>query len=235
MNAEVSLDSSFADLLNVWRKYPVRAGLLVSSYSFGAIVLGHQLIPGFVQLTAAHMMFAAGLLVSAHPTVRGPRNSNSTKHLLLWCLGCGILGWGVEYVGVHSGYLFGDYAYGTVLGPALAGIPLVMAINWVLVVYAVCSTVEYLIGSTALFAKIGLAAGTLVALDYLIEPVAIGLGFWFWEAGDPPLHNFIGWFCVGLVQAYGYYAMFGSRRNPLGPLVLLLQFAFFIYLSIVLV
>ena len=215
--------------------------LLVSSYAFGAIMLGHQLLDGFVYLTAPHLCLTTYLLLRHHANGRG--DLGSRRRLLLWAVVCGILGWLAEYVGVHYGVLFGDYVYGEVLGPAWRGIPLVMAVNWVLVVYAVCASVEWVLGrrwaasvtGAQLAAKTGVAACLLVALDALIEPVAIVLDFWRWDAGAPPLHNFVGWLCVGALQAGIFYVCVPQPRNPLAPLVLVLQLVFFSYLNLVLV
>lgn len=42
----------------------------------------------------------------------------------------GGLGLLAESVGVHSGWPFGDYSYGTALGPKLAGVPVVVPLAW---------------------------------------------------------------------------------------------------------
>lgn len=213
------------------RQLPLTVFLLVSSYAFGAVVLGHDLIAGFVHLTAAHLCLTAALMLWHH---RGAaRTAHRRDRLVLWSVVCGLVGWWAEYVGVHFGFLFGAYRYGDVLGPAWQAIPVVMAVNWVVVVYAVCATLSTLLPRVPAVAKTLLAALALVALDYLIEPVAIGLGFWIWDDGEPPLQNFLGWGAVGLLQAGIFYALLPTARNPVAPLVLILQVAFFTYLSIV--
>ena len=40
-----------------------------------------------------------------------------------------------EVIGVHTGLLFGSYTYGAALGLQLWGIPLVISLNWLLLVY----------------------------------------------------------------------------------------------------
>ena len=38
----------------------------------------------------------------------------------------------------------------------------------------------------------------MVLLDVMIEPVAIRLDFWHWQAGDIPTQNYLMWFVVAL-------------------------------------
>ena len=202
-------------------------GLLVSSYLFGTLMLGHRIHDGFVYLTAPHLLLSAALLLSAHR----PRGS---ARVWLWVVLCAVIGWGAEYVGVHGGWLFGSYLYGDVLGPKLWAIPLVIGINWVLVVYAVCATLTSVAPHWPRWAKAGVAAIALVALDFLIEPVAIELDFWTWSDGVPPLRNYVGWLGVGLVQASLFYLVLPFTENRLAPVLLLLQVAFFGYLNLTL-
>lgn len=196
------------------------AGLLVSSYVFGAVMLATDAVPGFVYLTAFHLCLSATLLLAAHRPWVDARPT-------VWLVTCGLLGWGAEYVGVHGGWLFGEYAYGDVLGPKWRAIPLVLAVNWILVVYAVCATVAARVPHWPTIAKVAAAAALMVALDILIEPVAIGLDFWTWRAGTPPLQNYIGWLAVSLAQAALFFALLPFSENRLASLVLLLQVGFF--------
>ena len=208
--------------------------VLVSSYVFGAVVLAHDLVDGFVHLTAAHLCLATALLLGAHDVAdeRDARVARPARSLTAWAVLCGALGWVAEFVGVHYGVVFGEYAYGDVLGPELAGIPLVMGVNWVLVTYAIGAGLNAAVPGWSAVAKTALAALGLVALDVLIEPVAIRLGFWAWAAGEPPLHNYLGWLAVGGLQAGIFYKLLPRTRNRRAPLVLTLQIAFFAYLSL---
>ncbi|MDQ4139390.1 MAG: carotenoid biosynthesis protein, partial [Bacteroidota bacterium] len=76
-----------------------------------------------------------------------------------------------------------------------------------------------------------LAAVLMVILDYFIEPVAVHLNFWSWQANEIPFSNFVGWFFIALLlQIYFQQAAF-PKNNPLAPFVFLLQFLFFGALS----
>ena len=201
------------------------AGLLISSYAFGAVMLAHDLVPGFVYLTAAHLTFGATLLLAAHrPWV--------DAWPWVWLVLCGLLGWSAEYVGVHGGWLFGEYAYGDTLGPKWRAIPLVLAVNWVLVVYSVCATVASYVPGWPVAAKVAASAAAMVALDVLIEPVAIGLDLWTWRAGEPPLQNYLGWLAVSLLQAGLFFWLLPFAENRLARLLLVLQIGFFAYVRL---
>ena len=205
----------------------VGAFLLLTSFPFGAVMLAHAGPPEFVYLTSFHLGLTAAVLALAHrplPSVR----------LWVWAPLCGLVGWYAEYVGVHGEWLFGTYTYGDVLGPKVRGIPLVMAVNWIVVVYAVCATLNRYAAGVHVVLRVGLAALAMVALDVLIEPVAIALDFWTWDLGHPPLRNYLGWLGVGVVQGGLFYAIVPYASNRLAPLALALQVLFFAYLSLVL-
>lgn len=190
-------------------------------------MLGGNFVPGFVYLTTFHLCSATVLLLAAHRPLMGVK-------LWAWAALCGGLGWVAEYIGVHGGWLFGEYVYGDVLGPKYRAIPLVLAVNWVLVVYSVCATVNFALPAWPAVAKVVTAALAMVALDLVIEPVAIALDFWTWRAGHPPLQNYLGWLAVSLVQAGLFFVILPFSENRLAPLVLILQGSFFLSLWMVL-
>jgi putative membrane protein len=146
---------------------------------------------------------------------------------------CYVLGWTAEYVGVHYRWLFGEYLYGDVLGPKVMAIPLVIGVNWILVVYGVCASLNMIMPSLHRALKVLLGAILLVGLDFLIEPVAIDLGYWIWANGEPPLQNYLGWLGVGLLQTGAFYLIIPFTENRLAPLLVVLQLAFFTYLSLI--
>ncbi len=108
-----------------------------------------------------------------------------------------LIGFFSEYLGVNHQLLFGSYTYGSTLGIQLAGVPLMIGFNWILLAI-VCSAVVSRYISTRWFA-IPLAALLMVGLDFLIEPVAIAFDYWTWTNQTIPLSNYIGWFMVGLM------------------------------------
>ncbi|MFK8055793.1 MAG: carotenoid biosynthesis protein [Saprospiraceae bacterium] len=206
-------------------KERIPAALLISSYLFGMVVIAHGLISGFVYLTSLHLLLCTVLILITHRPMPSPR-------IWIWLVVCYALGWTAEYVGVHYKWLFGEYIYGDVLGPKVYAIPLIIGVNWILVIYGVCTTLNMLFPTLNRVFKAIFAAFLLVALDYLIEPVAIKLDFWTWMLGTPPTQNFIGWLGVGLIQTSLFYLIVPFTENRLAPVLVLLQVIFFSYLSI---
>lgn len=143
----------------------------------------------------------------------------------LYCLIAFGLGFLAEVLGVHTGLLFGNYSYGTVLGWKVAEVPLTIGTNWLLLSYLCGSVIDRLRLGTLV--KVLLAAGLMTLLDVLIEPVAVQLGFWSWDSATIPLSNYLGWFGVSSLVFGAFYLLPFQKRNDLAPLLLLLQFLFF--------
>ena len=112
----------------------------------------------------------------------------------------------IEAVGTNTGKIFGVYSYGRTLGPALLNTPLIIGLNWFLLIY--CTNVisrllweRLSIGSE--LSRKGLpesmfviVTGSLlmVVYDLFLEPAAMRLDMWSWECGVIPFRNYLGWF-----------------------------------------
>ena len=124
-----------------------------------------------------------------------------------------LAGLGVEVLGVQTGVVFGEYSYGPVLGVKIGKVPLIIALNWVLLIY--CS--YFLAGKLfrAALPKIALTAALMVGMDVLMEPVAIDLNMWSWEIEAPPLKNYAAWFFISFLFAGFFHVMKVKILNPL--------------------
>jgi uncharacterized membrane protein len=143
----------------------------------------------------------------------------------LYCLAAFGVGFLSEVLGVHTGLLFGEYSYGTVLGWKVAEVPLTIGTNWLMLTYLCGSVVDRV--RAGVLGKVLLAAGLMTLLDVFIEPVAVDLGFWKWHTDIIPLSNYLGWYGVSAVVFTVYYLLPFQKKNALAPLLLLLQFLFF--------
>jgi len=111
----------------------------------------------------------------------------------------------VEFVGATTGLPYGGFSYGVSLGPMLLGtIPLALPLFFVPLVvnsYLLC---VLLFGSRAdsPALRIPVVAATVVAIDLVLDPAAVALGFWSFEQGGfygvPPL-NYAGWVLSAIV------------------------------------
>lgn len=121
-------------------------------------------------------------------------------------------GFAVEYIGVHTGLLFGNYGYGAALGPKFGDIPLVIGVNWFCVVLASSSLLYSL--RINIVVKSILAGVLCTAMDMLIEPVAMKLDFWDWENGVIPIWNYVCWFGFSSLFSFVYFSLGKSKNKP---------------------
>ncbi|MEY3053475.1 MAG: hypothetical protein RLY31_3260 [Bacteroidota bacterium] len=174
-----------------------------------------------LDLTPLQLLSCFGLLIWNHPEGPGRR---------LWqFLAVAFLtGYWVEVAGVATGRIFGSYSYGDILGPKILETPLLIGVNWAMLVYAGnCLANRWTGRRSGLFFRAMAGAVFPVALDILLEPVAIAYGMWSWESATPPLQNYLGWFAVSLVLSVLHQRWLKDCRNPVAGWLLLAQAAFF--------
>ena len=70
-----------------------------------------------------------------------------------------------------------------------------------------------------------------VFFDWLMEPVAVKLGYWAWNGdGSIPMFNYLCWFIVSLLLlAVFHFAKF-NKQNKFAVNLLLIQLMFFLLL-----
>ncbi|MCE2848330.1 MAG: carotenoid biosynthesis protein [Chitinophagaceae bacterium] len=143
-----------------------------------------------------------------------------------------VVGMITEMIGVNTGLLFGDYSYGEVFGRKLFGVPVLIGINWFCVVYS-SNVVARKLNGNAMKDKLSvalLAAAIATAFDWIMEPVAMKLGFWNWRDGTIPFFNYASWFVISFAVSivFGYLKIQAS--NKLAPYFLVIQALFFLFL-----
>jgi len=177
-------------------------------------------------LTPFALLFTAGVV--AVPLV-GERAAGAA----LWALAAYAVGFAFEAVGVATGLIFGPYSYGTVLGPKLFEVPLIIGLNWALVILGSVSLTTRFIRQPVAAAAV---AGALTAVfDWVLEPVAISSGYWTWSTSAIPLRNYVAWFLIAALLAFLYAWRKVSVRSPLPSVALAVQLVFFALLRILIV
>jgi bisanhydrobacterioruberin hydratase len=137
-----------------------------------------------------------------------------------------LIGLAAEYVGVHTGLLFGDYTYGTKMGLLIEGVPLLIGPLWALVTISFWSLGD----AYSSFPKVFVIALATACYDIVLEHFAVRYGLWQW-AGSIPVSNFFGWFAVSAcIYAIFAYKKYTFNIGRLGFVVLSLQTVFFIAL-----
>ncbi len=135
----------------------------------------------------------------------------------------------VEVAGVNTGLIFGPYSYGGTLGLNLWETPLLIGVNWLLLVY----TTGVLLSSYQLnkyfMALVG--AAILVCIDFLIEPVAVRYDYWSWSGEVIPLQNYMGWFVVSYLMFILFTSLDFKKQNRSAIVLFAAQVLFFILLN----
>ena len=80
-----------------------------------------------VSLTPINLLITFSLLIYTH--------EGSKNYLVYFLLLSTLIGFGVEVMGVSTGWPFGNYAYGNTLGPQLFEVPLLIGVNWFILSY----------------------------------------------------------------------------------------------------
>jgi putative membrane protein len=174
----------------------------------------------FVPKTPLNLMLMALLFLWIFPL-------DTIRKTALFAFIC-VAGISAEWIGVHTGWLFGAYHYGENLGTKLDGIPYLIGVNWALLSFCsgcVSSNLPVPVG-----VRILVGALLLIGLDFFMEGVAPVLDFWTFEGGMPTLWNYICWFVLAVLFLWGYEKL-GIKGNKQFSLHLLgAQFVFFMSL-----
>lgn len=216
-----------------------RRVLLTMLLFFGGGVLAHGwplLRPLALALTTPLLLLTNGaVLLAVLDDERAPA-------LRVWSVAAWSVTVILEIVGVATGRVFGAYHYGSALGGQVAGVPLLIGLNWITLLLGGLALTEralpaQLPGRRWLVAAA--AALLLTAFDWVMEPVAVRLGYWFWEGGPAaggehlpaplhvPLQNYLAWLLIGLGLAGALAARRVRVRTGLAGAYFGIQLVFF--------
>jgi putative membrane protein len=203
------------------RRDIILSGILIVFYTVG-IVGTHisEFKDSFFSLSYFNLILSFVILILA-------RND---KNKVFW----GFLGFAffigmlAEWIGVHTGLLFGDYYYGKNLGYKVVDVPLVIGINWAMLTVVSSSLVSKLNSNNLI--KILLSAFVMTLFDAIMEPVAISSDFWLWKEGVIPFYNYVCWFIISLILQAVYYRFKLVESNKVHDLLFLCMTIFFVSL-----
>jgi bisanhydrobacterioruberin hydratase len=180
--------------------------------------------PIFTQLTPFALLLSTAALGIFH-------HSYNTKTIVVFSI-IYTIGFGIEVLGVNTKLIFGHYTYGSGLGLKLLNTPLIIGVNWLLLVYAANSVIEKYVGPRLL---VVLTAGMiLVIYDLILEQAAPLIDMWSWQHDRVPVQNYLAWFVLAIILS-GILKYSGiALKNRLAPVILICQTLFFIVLIITL-
>jgi putative membrane protein len=175
----------------------------------------------FVSATPINLLLSFILLLA---------NTRLNKRLVFLLLSCFSTGMAAEILGVRYGFIFGEYAYGAVLGVKLMEVPLLIGINWCILVFITGNIAQFF--SDSFWIKTFVGVALMLALDLVIEPVAPVLDFWIFTDGLASFHNYLGWGLVALPLQMTFHKWKITIEGFYPFHLYILQFLFFTILLI---
>ncbi len=200
-------------------------GLLAIVYTVGLVGISlTSLRPMFLALTPLNLLLTLVVFYKV--------NKDFSGSFLILSLLVFLIGFSVEALGVATGILFGSYAYGSPFGFKLFDTPVMIGVNWLFLALSSYGIVQYFTKNKLLLVLV--PPFLMVGLDFLVEPVAMKLGFWGWENDLIPLQNYMMWFVTSLV-IHGIIRCFSpSIHAKISFAIFGIQVAFFALLNLIL-
>jgi putative membrane protein len=125
---------------------------------------------------------------------------------------------GIELLGVSTGWPYGAFEYGIDLGPMLFGlVPVGLPVFFFPLVLNSYLLDLLLLGERARSTPIRLLAviATVLTMDLVLDPAAVSLGFWAYEAGGAyyavPWSNYAGWVLSATISVVLFDIAFDSE------------------------
>jgi bisanhydrobacterioruberin hydratase len=133
-----------------------------------------------------------------------------------------------EIAGVKTGMIFGTYSYGSSLGIQLFETPVMIGLNWLMLVYCTKIIAEKFFRNKKVILVI--APVLMVVYDLAMEQVAPLLDMWSWNQGKIPVRNYLVWFLLAL---FFHWLLQKSKlrfTNKMALPVFTIQLLFFVLL-----
>lgn len=225
-------------MLNRFTKFDIATAVAILFHTIGLVGLLYFDKVFFLAATPFNLLLSFGLLVWTQ------REKNIS--FFLFMVICFAVGISVEIIGINTGILFGDYTYGDVLGFKIRNVPVLIGVNWFIIIYCCGISIHTLLmkAINRIAADTGKTPMTLKALsvivdgatlavffDWLMEPVAVKLGYWVWNGeGSIPIFNYICWFVISLLLLTAFHFIKFNKQNKFAVNLLLIQLMFFLLL-----
>lgn len=156
------------------------------------------------------VIFAIPFLLSAcFPLVRQSVKDWGAKRAGYVWLALSLFAYLIESIGTQTGFPYGQFEYLSGTGPLLFGVPVWLPLAWAPLLLGAWQVSVRITASKA--GRILLSASLLVLLDLVLDPGAVALGIWRYDAirsGTSPQYffvpwsNFAGWLVSGSLGAW---------------------------------
>lgn len=197
---------------------------------FGGGVLAHSLP---VLLPLALAITTPLLLLTNAAVLLAVLDDECSRRLRWWCLGAWALTVALEMLGVATGLVFGPYQYGPTLNGQVAGVPLLIGLNWTTLLLGALALTERLAPSAGPWGRPLLAAALLTGFDWVMEPVAVRFGYWHWQTWPLiPVRNYVAWYGIAAGLGLALAAARVRVRTALAVAYFGIQLGFFVLLRL---
>lgn len=109
----------------------------------------------------------------------------------------------LENFAIQTGFPYGRFAYGSLLGVTIGKVPWTVGFAWTPILFGAYAISEKIMPRVSTWKKNILTALLMTSVDLVIDPGSVRLGFWSWEKTvgfyNVPWSNFIGWFLTSLI------------------------------------
>ena len=150
-----------------------------------------------------------------------------SKYHILLILSIFLIGMITESLGVNYGLIFGDYEYGNNLGFKLFGVPYLIGVNWIILTVISGNIASFITKNRSIVVTIIIGALLMLAMDFVMEPIAPKLGMWRFKNLIVPSSNYVGWLFVGLFTQVIYNSYFTKKEISVSTNLYLAFFLFF--------
>lgn len=236
LHQSINSPASKRYVLNRFTKQDIATAIAVFFHAIGLFGLLYFDKTFFIKATPFNLLLSFALLIWTQ--------EEKNNRFFLFLLACFCIGFAAEVIGVNTGLLFGEYTYGNVLGFKWKEVPLLIGVNWFLIIYCCGISIHTLLTrltkrlaadtqkspqSLKTLSVIVDGATLAVFFDWLMEPVAVKLGYWSW-AGSIPFFNYLCWFGISLLLLGIFHLIKFNKQNKFAVNLLLIQLMFFLVL-----
>jgi len=179
--------------------------------------------PLFIKLVPVALLLSLVAILLFH------QPAFDTKTILVFAI-IAVSGYFIEVFGVNTGLVFGHYEYGDALGIKVLNTPLLIGLNWLMLMYAGNSVTEKM--KLNAWVRILIASFLILLYDIVLEKIAPALDMWHWENGIVPFRNYLAWFLITFLFQGFMKVTKVKTVNSLAFIIVLMQVIFFFSLMI---
>ncbi|MFA7081197.1 MAG: carotenoid biosynthesis protein [Bacteroidales bacterium] len=198
---------------------------IIIFYAVGIIGFSIKYTYGlFIHLTPIVLLMSLALLFYYD------RNNITTKKVIFYIF-IYISSLFIEMYGVNTGILFGDYTYGKGLGIKIVETPILIGINWVLMIYITSSVFTKL--KPNFLSQVIIPSSLMIGYDIIMERAAPKIDMWSWAGDSIPLQNFLMWGGLAILFHSIRYLLKIEIKNKMAAPIFIAQVLLFILIILI--